>query len=81
VLLTLLTLLLFTLPTFLRANGQELTGEVRYFDAPGGKPPQRFRVTGPDGKVADLFEAQLSQVAGFCPPQSMRVRAVKSHQE
>jgi len=56
----------------LLADGQKLTVEIRYFDAPGGKLPQRFRVTSPDGKVDDLFEAQLSEVAGFYLPKSMR---------
>lgn len=58
--------------TILRADGQRLTVEIRYFDAPGGKLPQRFRITSPDGKVDDLFEAQLSEVAGFYLPTSMR---------
>lgn len=76
-LLTILAILLFTL----FADRQKLTVEIRYFDAFGGKLPQRFRITSPDGKVDDLFEAQLSEVAEFYLPTSMRPKSVKGRQE
>lgn len=53
-------------------DGLKLTVEIRYFDTPGSKLPERFRVTSPDGKIDDLFEVQMMQVAGYHLPKSMR---------
>ncbi len=54
------------------ADGRKLIVEMRYFDAPGGRLPERIKVTSPDGKIDDLFEVQFTKISGFYLPKSMR---------
>ena len=52
-------------------DGLQLTLEMRYLDATGGRIPERFRITSPGGKIDDHFKVKFVEVEDFLLPASM----------
>lgn len=52
-------------------DGLQLTLEIRYLDATGGRIPERFQITSPGGKIDDHFKVKFVEVEGFLLPASM----------